>query len=376
MSPEEREQFVAAPQGCGHRSADDAGRRSGRGRAAAHRAATVGREPGRAAVRTRPQCRARRGRCRPSAPASGHGADHRLLFGPLPVRPSRPARAWLLHRRPVEAGPPAARHQRRHLHRGAQRRDQPEHRGRDRRSCCPPRRRPGCRPVAPHGAAAGPGRREARRASGRRQPGRRGSASGGALTMPVISVRDLKKTYQIGGEIAVQALRGINVSVEPGEFVAVTGPSGSGKSTFMHILGCLDRPTAGVYVLDGRDVSRLVATTSSPISATRRSASSSRASTCSRARRALENVELPLLYSRGRRIEASERAQRPRGGARRGRARRPRAPSPEPAVGRPAAARRHRPRARHRRRRSCSPTSRPATSTRARASRSWTSSSG
>ncbi len=74
--------------------------------------------------------------------------------------------------------------------------------------------------------------------------------------MPVISVRDLKKTY-IVGDIEVRALRHVSLDVEPGEFLAVTGPSGSGKSTFMHILGCLDRPTSGQYFLEGKDVSRL-----------------------------------------------------------------------------------------------------------------------
>ena len=72
----------------------------------------------------------------------------------------------------------------------------------------------------------------------------------------LIDIEGLTKVYGMGA-IAVHALRGVDARVEEGEFVAIMGPSGSGKSTLMNILGCLDRPTAGSYVLDGQDVSKL-----------------------------------------------------------------------------------------------------------------------
>lgn len=72
----------------------------------------------------------------------------------------------------------------------------------------------------------------------------------------LIEVRNLSKVYGMG-EIAVYALRGVDATMQKGEFVAVMGPSGSGKSTMMNILGCLDRPTKGTYVLDGEDVSEM-----------------------------------------------------------------------------------------------------------------------
>ena len=74
--------------------------------------------------------------------------------------------------------------------------------------------------------------------------------------IPVISVRELTKTYSMGGA-SVYALAGVNIDVWPGEMVAIMGPSGSGKSTLMNILGCLDVPSGGQYLLDGIEVGKL-----------------------------------------------------------------------------------------------------------------------
>ena len=74
--------------------------------------------------------------------------------------------------------------------------------------------------------------------------------------MELIEARGLEKTYRLG-QVDVQALRGVDVRIGAGEYVAITGPSGSGKSTLMHILGCLDSPSAGSYRLDGEDVATL-----------------------------------------------------------------------------------------------------------------------
>jgi putative ABC transport system ATP-binding protein len=126
--------------------------------------------------------------------------------------------------------------------------------------------------------------------------------------MPVISVRDLVKTYTVG-EVVVRALRGANMDVEAGEFVAVTGPSGSGKSTLMHILGCLDRPTSGQYFLDGKDVSRMSKDDLAAVRNKKIGFVFQGFNLLSRTT-ALDNVELPLLYNGGTKMKTAERHKR------------------------------------------------------------------
>ena len=126
-----------------------------------------------------------------------------------------------------------------------------------------------------------------------------------AAVPAVIQVEDVHKYYDLG-ETKVHALRGVDMKVERGEFVAIMGSSGSGKSTFMNMLGCLDKPSSGRYILEGTDVSKLEKKDLAAIRNRKLGFVFQGFNLLSRTT-ALENVELPTLYAK---MEKEERASR------------------------------------------------------------------
>jgi len=122
--------------------------------------------------------------------------------------------------------------------------------------------------------------------------------------MSVIEMRGVKRHYRLG-EVTVKALNGVDLDIGKNEFAAIMGASGSGKSTLMNIVGCLDRPTEGRYVLDGIDTAEIGADELAEIR-NRKIGFVFQGFNLLARTTALENVELPLLYSRGARTSAKE----------------------------------------------------------------------
>ena len=125
------------------------------------------------------------------------------------------------------------------------------------------------------------------------------------MAEPLIITREISKSYEMGG-LSVQALRGVSMSIQAGEFVAVMGPSGSGKSTFMNLLGCLDTPSRGEYILAGERVSGMHRDALAAIR-NRRIGFVFQSFNLLPRTTALENVALPLLYCG---VPADERNRR------------------------------------------------------------------
>ena len=124
---------------------------------------------------------------------------------------------------------------------------------------------------------------------------------------PVIAIEDVRRTYQLTDDLAVHALDGVSLQIQPGELVAIMGSSGSGKSTLMNMIGCLDLPTSGRYLLDGVDVRDMDEDEQSDLR-NRKIGFVFQAFNLVPRTSALANVELPLSYAGLPRAERRERA--------------------------------------------------------------------
>lgn len=127
------------------------------------------------------------------------------------------------------------------------------------------------------------------------------------MTAPLIRMIDVRRDYRLGG-VTVSALRGATLEINAGEFVAVMGPSGSGKSTLMNIIGLLDRPTAGISMLDGKDSTELSSDARARLRSEKIGFIFQNYNLLAR-NTALKNVALPLVYTRCRRRERIRRAE-------------------------------------------------------------------
>ncbi|MDR6123917.1 putative ABC transport system ATP-binding protein [Bacillus sp. SLBN-46] len=123
---------------------------------------------------------------------------------------------------------------------------------------------------------------------------------------PIIQIKDLMKTYKLGGE-TVHALNNVSIEIDKGEFLAIIGPSGSGKSTLMNMIGCLDRPQSGKYLLAGKDIGKMNDNQLATIRNQKIGFIFQNFNLLTKLT-ALENVELPLLYSGVPTKERRERA--------------------------------------------------------------------